>query len=441
MMLSRFLHATSSRVRFAQCARVAPLALIALFALALPACDREDPTTIGAPLVENGAVRTFEVTLDASQFLVRDTAFSSFPPPFTLFLIAANTFEGSVNAHEIFRFSVDPFVGVVNGDGEVVVDSTPKLERASLVFAVDTVASSYDGPVLMHLYRLAQTWDTAAVTWTVREMNGTTPVLWSQPGGTRGVLIDTATYVGGDSVTFRVDTATVKLWRDSALSTPGAMLTVERPNTRIRTGRPVLRVDFHTSIGDSTVTQSETPFALRFISDPPVPFSSPDPLVGGAPSAFRSVFEVRPDLADVTVPCPFTPTCRVRLKDASIAGADLILQPVASPAGFVPELPISVLAYTLQPTPQLPLIRSPLGFAAGFITVGPSSFRGTGQPATPLSVTTFIRDLVTPVDTTAFSSRYLTLLPGGTATFGYASFAGSPKLRLRLSVAQEIQLP
>lgn len=417
------------------------LVFLALFAVALPACDREDPTTIGAPLVENGAVRTFEVTLDASQFLVRDTAFSSFPPPFSTFFILANAFEGSVNAHGLFRFSVDPFVGVVNAAGKLTVDSVPILQRAVLTFSIDTIASSYDGPVLMRLYRLAQTWDTAAVTWTVREMNGTTPVLWATPGGTRGALIDTVTYVRGDSISFRVDTATIKLWRDSSTTAPGVLVTVERPNTRLRTGKPVLRVNYKTSIGDTTVTQSVSPFSARFISDPPVPFASSDPRVGGSPSAFRSVFEIRADLADVTVPCPFTPTCRVRLKDASIAGADLILQPVASPSGFVPELPVTVLAYTLQPTPQLPLIRSPLGSAVGFITLGPSSFRGTGQPVTPFSVTTFIRDLVAPVDTTAFKSRYLTLLQGGTPTFGYASFAASPKLRLRLSVAQEIQLP
>lgn len=433
-MIRRFYsrYATASRARFA---------LLALVALALPACDREDPTTIGAPLVENGAVRTFEYTLDASQFLVRDTAFSTFQPPFSSFLILAKSFEGSVNANTLLKYAVDPFVGVVNANGDVVVDSAPVLKRAVLVFSVDSLSSSYDGPVPLRLYRLAQTWDTAAATWTVRELNGTTPVLWATPGGTRGVLLDTATYVGGDSVVFRVDTMTIKLWRDSSATVGGALITAERPNTRLRIGRPVLRVDVKTSVGDTTVTQSSTPFAARFISDPLVPFSSPDPRVGGSPSAFRSVFQFRTDLPDITVPCPFTPTCRVRLKDASIASADLLLQPVASPAGFTPELPISILAYTLLPTAQLPLIRSPLGIGAGFITVGPSSFRGTAQPITPLNVTSFVRDIVAPIDTIAFNSRYLTLLQGGTPTFGYASFAGSPKLRLRLSVAQEIQLP
>jgi hypothetical protein len=405
--------------------------------VALAGCDREDPTAIGAPLVENGSVRTFEVTLDAADYLVRDTSFSAFPSAISSFLLVANGYDNVLNAHALARFAVDPVILVLNSSNQTVVDSTPKLQSGRLVLPIDSLASFADGPVLFHLYRAAETWDSTAVSWTTREKN----VLWTTPGGTRGALIDTATYAGGDSVVFRVDTVTLKEWRDFPGTSPGALITSESPSSRMRTGTPILRVAMLTSVGDSTVTVSTVPFVMRFITDPAVPAISAEPHVGGYPTSFRSVFEVRQDLLDVSVPCPFTPTCRVKLRGATIASAELLLQPIASPPGFAPELPMSIFAYTLLPTPQVPLIRSPLGLQSGGITVGPSSFQGTNAPIVRLNVTNFVRDLVAPLDTTTFKSRYLTLLQGVPATFGYASFQAQPKLRLRLSLAQEIQLP
>jgi hypothetical protein len=401
----------------------------------LPACDREDPTTIGAPLVENGAVRTFEIILDPSQYLVRDTAFSSFAAQPTDIMLLANTFEGVLSSNVLARYRVDPIIAITDTAGVIKVDSTPKLLRGRIIMKFDTVGSSRAGPVLLRLYRAAELWDTTA-TWRSRLPN----VLWTTPGGTRGALIDTATYATGDSVVFRVDTLTLKQWRDSSATSPGVIVTVETPNTRLRATRPGLRVDYDPSFADTTVVVTTQPFSAKFISDPVVPPVSSDPRVGGSPSSFRSVIELRPDIANLVIPCPFTPTCRVRLKDASIAGAALLLQPVPTQPGFTPELPVTVLAYTLLPTPQLPLIRSPLGAGAGFQTFAPSSFRAD-QPETPLEITGFVRDFVAPIDTTTFNSRYLALLQGGTVTFGYASFRGQPRLRLRLSVAQEIQLP
>ncbi len=419
--------------------RMARLTLLSVVTLvALPACDREDPTAIGGPLVESGVVRTFEITLDASQFLVRDTSFAAFEPPATIpFLILANAYEGALNANALARYRVDPFLGVVDAAGALKVDSAPKLQRGRIVLKLDTVASAYTAPVRLNLYEAGQAWDTATVTWTLA--SASTP--WTTPGGTRGALLDSATFTGGDSVTFRVDTLTLARWRNPLVVNNGVLITVETPGTRLRLPKPILKIDYRSTLADTVVTQLLLPFAARFISDPPTPFAAADPRVGGAPLAYRAVLEVRPDLANVLVPCPFTTSCTVRLKDATIARADLLLEPVASPLGFAPELPVTILAYTLLPTPQLPLVRSPLGQPAGFQTVAPSSFRGTGAPVAALTLTTFVRELVSPIDTTTFNSRYIALLQGGTSTFGYATFRGQPRLRLRLSVAREIQLP
>jgi hypothetical protein len=421
--------------------RLLPLLVL----LSAAACDREDPTTIGGPLVDNSVVRTFEVTLDASEFLVRDTAFAAFDPPIsTPVFVVAKDFDGVFDATTLARVRVDPYLGIPDSSGVVTVDSTPQLQRGRLVLRIDTSASTVNGPVQLRLYGVREAWDTATVTWRTRSGTGDAALPWLAPGGSRGVLIDSLTYTEGDSVSFSVDTLTLAQWRSAPASEHGIMLTTESRGTRLRFSTPILRIDFLTSIGDSTITQSSLPYATRFISDPTPPAASSNPRVGGMPNAYRTVLELRPDLAELTVPCPLSQSCRVRLKDASIAGADLLLQSVPSPSGFVPGLPVTVLGYTLLPTAQLPLVRSPIGGVSdprAFTTFSPESFEeGTGTMK-PLTITTFVRNLVAPIDTTTFNSRYLTLLQGGTPTIGYATFQTGPKLRLRLSVAQEIQLP
>ena len=415
--------------------RLKHVALLVAGLAAFTACDRETPTEIGGVLVPNESVRTFEVILDAADFLVMDTAFSAFPPSGAQFLTIANTFEGALNAHALMRFRVTPIIGVPDSAGVIRVDSMPTLVSGRIVLKFDSLATARSGPVLLHLYRAGETWDSTSVTWQNRSAG--TP--WATPGGTRGALLDTATLDVADSVVFDVDTATLRLWRDSTTQAPGVLLTAESQDVRLRAPIPLLVMEMRTSLGDTLVTVPTLPFVSRVIFDPPVPAVSSDPRVGGVPS-WRTILQLAPDFEDQEVACPFSPTCRIRLSDASIARAELLLQPQASPPGFAPELPLTILIYSLLPTPALPLVRSPLALGQGFTTVSNASFRTPGAPI-PIAITSYIRSLATPVDTTAFTTRYLTLLQGGTPTFGYGTFSGSPKLRLRLSVSQEIQLP
>jgi hypothetical protein len=412
------------------------LGLLLAGIVALTGCDREDPTGIGGALIPDESVRTFEVILDANEFLVMDTAFSAFPPAQSNFVTIANSFDGALNANALARFRVTPIIGVPDSAGVIQIDSLPKLVRGRLYLKLDTVASARTGPVLLHLYRTGEAWDSTAVSW----QNRTAGTPWATPGGTRGTLLDTVTLTTGDSVVFDVDTATLALWRDSTTQSPGVLITAESPNVRLRAATPTLAVDMRTSIGDTIVTVPVPPFVTRVLFDPPVPAVSGDPRVGGVPS-WRTILQLDPDFEDIEVPCPFSPTCRVRLRDASIARAELLLQPAVSPPGFAPELPLTVLVYSLLPTPELPLVRSPLATGQGFATISNGNFRTPGAPVAPIQITSYIRSIVTPADTTAFRTRYLTLLQGGTTTFGYGTFAAGPQLRLRLSVSQEIQLP
>lgn len=412
------------------------LGLLLAGIVAFTACDREDPTGIGGVLIPDESVRTFEVILDASDFLVMDTAFSAFPPAQSNFITVANSFDGVLNANALARYRVTPIIGVPDSAGVIQIDSLPKLVSGRLLVKFDTVASARTGPVMLHLYRTGEAWDSTAVSWENRAAG--TP--WTTPGGTRGILLDTATFTTGDSVVFDVDTLTLRAWRDSTTQSPGVIITAESPNVRLRAATPELIVNMQTSIGDTIVTVPVPPFVTRVLFDPPVPAVSGDAHVGGVPS-WRTILQLDPDFEDMEVTCPFSPTCRVRLGDASIARAELLLQPVLSPPGFAPELPLTVLVYSLLPTPELPLVRSPLATGQGFATISNGSFRTPGAAPAPIQITSYIRSLVTPADTTAFTTRYLTLLQGGTTTFGYGTFAAGPQLRLRLSVSQEIQLP
>lgn len=412
------------------------LGLLLAGVVAFTGCDREDPTSIGGVLIPDESVRTFEVILDADDFLVMDTAFSTFPPAQSNFIVLANSYEGVLSANELMRFRVSPIIGVPDSAGVIQVDSLPKLISGRLVVKFDTVASDRTGPVVLHLYRAGEMWDSTDVSW----QNRTAGTPWVTPGGTRGALLDTATFATADSVVFDVDTATLAAWRDSTTQVPGVLLTAESPDVRLRGLTPTLFVNMQTSIGDTVVTVPVPPFVKRTIQDPVPPPSSSDPHVGGVPS-WRTILQLDPDFENLEVPCPFSATCTVRLRDASIARAELLLQPVVSPPGFAPELPLTVLVYTLLPTPELPLVRSPLATGQGFTTISNGNFRTPGAPIAPIQITSYIRSVVTPADTTAFRTRYLTLMQGGTTTVGYGTFSAGPQLRLRLSVSQEIQLP
>src|SRR5205823_5926700 len=97
---------------------------------------------------------------------------SAFPPPFSNVLIVANSFQSSLNSHILERFSVPALIGV-DSAGTLKVDSVPKLLSGVLVVHFDTTGTSSPGSAKLRLYRIAQPWDTAGVSWLVRQTTGT----------------------------------------------------------------------------------------------------------------------------------------------------------------------------------------------------------------------------------------------------------------------------
>ena len=157
---------------------------------------------------------------------------------------------------------------------------------------------------------------------------------------------------------------------------------------------------------------------------------------------------IRPDLQTLSFPCPGVSNCQVKLTDAHVNRAELLLQPVRAPAGFLPEDTIFIQARTLLVSPGVPLERSPVGVdICGSLAVclqkgltAPDYFR---QPPATQPVAFDVTNYMVAVldDSLTGQNRppqALTLLiPNEPTTFGFATFAQGPRLRLVLTAPVE----
>jgi hypothetical protein len=409
------------------------------------ACGEESPTQVGGALLPTDAVRTFEIILEPHQYMIFDTAFSQYSDPAEAgFVIAAREFDGGLNANVLARFSLPAAVNVVDTLGIGRMDTVPVFTGATVRLLVDSLRSSA-GPVRLAMYRAAETWDRSA-TWTHRVDTAAVQIPWAVPGGTRGVLVDTATYnAAGDTVTFRLDAATVAAWRqDTAALNRGVIIVAQTPNARLRMGTPQITVQARSGFRPDTLYNVPgSTFHRTFIFTPQQPDAVGAPRVGGTP-AWRTVIRLQERLDTLTFACPGVPNCRFRLGQATINHAGLRLQPVPPPAGLRPEGDLVVGAYLLVPSPLLPLQRSPLAELVGVLTVPASSFMAPGAPVAEMSVTEMIRRVAMPPEqwpTGALAPTHLALTAGPDALFGFGAFEAMPRLRLVVSIAQELQLP
>jgi hypothetical protein len=316
---------------------------------------------------------------------------------------------------------------------------------------VDTLRSS-GRPVRLALYRTAEAWDPSA-TWSHRVDTPGERLPWAAPGGTRGVLVDTATYrAGTDTVTFRIDSATIAAWRDPADAGHGALIVALDRHSRIRTSIPVLEVRARSTYRPDTIyTVPAATLRSTFIFSPDQPTATAAPRVGGT-HGWRTVIRLRDRLDTLGVPCPGVPDCRVRLGQATINHAGLLLQPVPPPAGFRPEADLAIGAYALLPSRWIPLQRWPLTDPIGMVTAPRTSFLAPDAPDAPgeaaiveLAITEMIRRAVTPPEqwpANAPEPTHIALVPGpDPPLFGFGTFAPMPALRLVLSTARGLQLP
>lgn len=417
---------------------------LALPLLALAACGEEGPTEVGGALLPGGAIRTFEVLLDPSDWLVADTAFSGYNKPYgSGFFVTADQFGGSLEANTLARFDVFSTIVLPDSSGTSRTDSMAVPFAGRIVMVIDTLASSAPD-LTFSAWELTEEWHPASATWTVRVDSGTIKSNWSQPGGTRGARIGTTDWMGTDTVFIPVDSQTIALWADTTNRAKGALVTLETPNSRVLAADVFLRVDYHPSIrSDTVITTTIRPTDRTFVFDPNLGTASSTPRVGGVP-AWRTIFRFRDDLDALAIPCPDTPNCTLRLRDVAMNYASLVLQPVPAPAGFIPEDSVRLGARILLASEAVPLERSPLGDVAGVMTssVAPSAFGAGGGSTIELPVTTFLRRLAS--DTIAAANRpppFVAMVPVVEGShFGVSTFAQNPRLRLVLTVATEVQI-
>ena len=409
--------------------------------LALTACTDEAPTDVGGELISTGDVRTFEVVLDPAQFIAYDTTFSGYATPQDApFTLIANKFGGVVDANVLLRLALPPaIINVRNAAGTTVPDSAPRYFAGRLVVRFDTTLST-PRPATFRAFRTIEPWHFSA-TWTLRVDTGNVELPWSTPGGSRGAQIDTATWAAGDSIVFRVDSATVAQWRDTANTSRGALIVSETNNTRVRLRSVTLRLQARSNIQQDTVFNLDVPAATSaFIFNPQPPAPGNQLRVGGVP-AWRSIIGVNENLRNLTFPCPGVTDCQIRLDRAHINLAELLLQPVSAPAGFIPEDSTFVQVRALLVTPGVPLQRSPVGVPVGNSEIIRASLFGSPPSATPIriNVTNYIVALVDEdIPETSRPPVALTLMQfNEPATFGFNAFASGPRLRIVLTAPVE----
>jgi hypothetical protein len=401
---------------------------------------------VGDDLLPSGDVRTFEVILDPAQYITFDTTFTGYTTTQqAAWVTLANSFEGVVDANGLFRFANPPAIITVRGASGPVVDSFPRYFEGRLVLRFDTLMSQ-EPPVRVRAYRTAEAWDRSA-TWTLRVDTGAVQLPWSTPGGTRGASIDTATWAAGDSVVLRVDSATLAEWTDTANAARGALLVSETPDSRVRVNAAVLRVSAHSRLQADTVLNFDvSPLANAFIFNPQPPPAGSQLRVGGVPS-WRTMIGIREDLADLTFACPGVANCQIKLSDAHIARAELLLQPVTAPAGFLPEDTTFVQVRTLLVSPGVPLERSPVGgdicATTECLRSGESPPQFFAQPPSAVPVAYDVTGYIIPLvgaDVSAANRppfALTILIPNEPLTLGFATFAPGPRLRLVLTANVE----
>ena len=407
------------------------------------ACTQDSPTEAGSGLLPPDAIRTFEFVLEPERYLQWDTAFGLYSATADAdYALIANAYEGVVNSRVLLRYEIPRTIAVLDTAGVLRTDSMPVYFAGEVRVLVDTIAST-DPPASLELHRPTEDWDRLTATWQLRVDSAGAQVPWSQPGGSPGALIGSTTWTEGDTILVPVDSATIATWADTTLAVRGAVLGSSTPGTRIRSVLPTLLLRARSAINPDTVVEMTVAPGRTFIYEPQQPESVGTPRVGGTP-AWRTVMRLRERLDTITVACPGVPGCTLRLGDVSINYGALLLQPIPSPAGFAPELPLNISLHASLPSPLLPLTRAPVTGAVGAIAapIPESSFTAPGAPIVELPATDFLRLLFTPVEDDTFVPGHLALLPAGSPrTFGFGTFAEMPSLRIIVTISRELQLP
>ena len=403
-------------------------------------CAQENPTEVGGSLLPGG-VRTYEVILDPSRFVLEDTSFSSFfDPRNSGFLMLARDFQGALNANILARLTIPTIVQVRDSAGNARSDSTPTFTGGRVVLTFDTLAGQTQHSAALRVFRLAEEFDPNSVGWALRVDTGDVEIPWARPGATAGTPISRATWAPGlDSLFFGVDSATVAAWADTLSPVRGLVIQAETPGTRLRAASVALILDIRTEVRpDTTFTTVVQPISRVFVFDPLPPNRAGGSIAGGTPG-WRALLRLKERLDTLALPCVDpVPGCSVPLGEAVISAASLLFAAGATVPGYAPEDSIPLGIRHVFTNPAVPIERSPLGsFAGNARNTSPAIFLSGGDAEVPFG--DYIRQFTD--DDEAVPGPWVSLVsaPEG-ATFGHASFPALPRLRLVVTVGSELRL-
>jgi hypothetical protein len=224
----------------------------------------------------------------------------------------------------------------------------------------------------------------------------------------------------------------------------GLLLSMTGGQGRLRISNMALQVDFRPSTRPDTVIRVLVPVTRRTsVYTPRLAERAATTRVGGV-EGWRTFLRMAPTLEDLVVPCGPSGdpgSCTVRLGDAVLNRAELLLDPMPPPAGYAPTESVPMTATSVLRPAFVPLERSPLAQVVGVADPIPASAFGADSDTTVVvDITGFLRPLLGS-DAQAAASDWLALFsPPEGGRFGIGAFSGAPRLRLVLTVATEVQL-
>ncbi len=437
-----------------------------MLAGSLAACTENDPTAAIEEVAPDLNPRTVEVRLSGEDFVEEIQVFGGFGSPATMGRsVLARDFQG-LNSRALLRFGAFPdSVRIFDAStGAATWNRRFSIVGGRLVLFFDTVQGLAQGPVGLSVSATQERWDVQTANWAVAVDTLGDREEWRRPGGGITVPVGSGTYdrqAGrpqsdtiplNDSVSIAVDSTRMAAWADTLDTTRGALIALEDPNRRVLLQGARLRVVVRPSVPlDSLVEGTALGGEGTFIYDP-VPVPPTEGLrVGGAPS-WRSVItldlprvlDAQPELCSV-VACPFD----FVESGAQLNLAELVLTTRQTLPAYQLFESLNFEVRTVVNRELLP--KSPLGseltgsFAA---TAAPEVFTSPSGTEVAFPLTNLVNDLMLGDSATLASTPNTIVIlsaeePSG---LGFAAFqgvgaAGTPVLRLLVTVAGELGFP
>ncbi|HYJ80983.1 MAG TPA: hypothetical protein VEW03_15330, partial [Longimicrobiaceae bacterium] len=309
----------------------------------------------------------------------------------------------------------------------------------------DSAASAPGPATTLEAWELAQAFDPATVTWEMAVDTAGGQVPWTEPGGTRGPLLGSASYtrgVQGDSVLVVIDSTEITRLR--ADGHPGVLVSAGETGRRVQLAGATLLARVRPSNATRDTTIDVTVIASTELIFTPAPPQPPGPLQAGGIYAARTVFRL--DLDHALPGCPPPQSCApLTLRDVQLNQVALLLRPVPTPLGFDPLDDVPLTLWTV-PEPGLGR-RAPLGRLVldVFTQNGPVTIMTASDTVISLPLTGFATESVRS-DSLPDTFALLGEAPPLSAqapprTFGVAMFDPAARLRIVYTLPIQPRLP